>query len=219
MVAGVLALTPSAASAACPDGAQCASVTVPLDHSGATAGTLSLAYAKVPASGTRVGTIVFLSGGPGQAAIPLTKSVADVLGPLSSSYDLVTVDQRGTGDSGAVDCDVERVEDAEACANALGAKRPFWNTPETAKDLEDLRVALGVDKLTLLGVSYGAKVAARVRAPLPGLDRGADPRLPRARRRARRLRPAAYAGDPARARRGLLPGPLRARPCATRTPR
>src|SRR4051812_48795306 len=90
LIPGVLALTPSVASAACPDGAQCAAVTVPLDHSGATAGTLSLAYAKVPATGTRVGTIVFLSGGPGQAAIPLTKSVADVLGPLSSSYDLVT---------------------------------------------------------------------------------------------------------------------------------
>lgn len=159
-VAGVLALTPSAASAACPSGAQCASVTVPLDHSGATAGTLSLAYAKVPASGTRVGTIVFLSGGPGQAAVPLTKSVADVLRPLSSSYDLVTVDQRGTGESGAVDCSFERLDDVTACANALGAKRPYWNTPETAKDLEDLRVALGVDKLTLLGVSYGAKVAA-----------------------------------------------------------
>jgi pimeloyl-ACP methyl ester carboxylesterase len=155
-----LALTPPVADAACPKGARCGTLTVPLDHSGATPGTLSLAYAKVPATGTRTGTIVFLSGGPGQAAIPLTRSVADVLEPLAADYDLVTVDQRGTGDSGAIDCDVERVRDVAGCAAKVGDKRAYWSTPETAKDLEDLRRALGVDKLTLLGVSYGAKVAS-----------------------------------------------------------
>ena len=46
-----------------------------------------------------------------------------------------------------------------ACAAKLGDKRPFLNTTETALDLEDLRAKLGVDKLTLLGVSYGTKVA------------------------------------------------------------
>ena len=40
---------------------------VPLDHTGATAGTLPLTYAKVPATGTRTGTIVLLAGGPGQS--------------------------------------------------------------------------------------------------------------------------------------------------------
>ena len=34
--AGVLALTPGVASAACPKDAQCGTLTVPLDHSGAT---------------------------------------------------------------------------------------------------------------------------------------------------------------------------------------
>ena len=89
LVAGVLALTPAVASAACPAVAQCATLTVPLDHSGATPGTLPLAYAKVPATGTRTGTIVFLAGGPGQSAIPLTKDVATLLKPLRSSYDIV----------------------------------------------------------------------------------------------------------------------------------
>jgi pimeloyl-ACP methyl ester carboxylesterase len=156
LATGVLALTPPVASAACPKGAQCGTLTVALDHSGATAGTIPLAYAKVPATGTRTGTLVLLSGGPGQAAIPLTATVTE---PLRSGYDIVTVDQRGTGDSGAVDCKLLEQDDVASCAAKLGAKRAFWNTPETAKDLEDLRLALGVDKLTLLGVSYGAKVA------------------------------------------------------------
>src|SRR4051812_24229677 len=155
-----LALTASVADAACPDGAQCETLTVPLDHSGATPGTLSLAYAKLPATGARTGTIVFLSGGPGQSAIPLTRPVAKLLKPLRSRYDIVAVDQRGTGESGAVDCTVESTSDVAACAAKLGDRRALWNTPETAKDLEDLRGALGVDKLTLLGVSYGTKVAS-----------------------------------------------------------
>jgi pimeloyl-ACP methyl ester carboxylesterase len=154
------AAAPSVASAACPKHAQCSRVTVPLDHTGATAGTLSLAYAKVPATGMRTGTLVLLSGGPGQAAIDLTTPIARLLKPLRSSYDIVTVDQRGTGESGAVSCSLTGSDPVTACAAKLGDKRPFFNTPETARDLENLRVALGVDKLTLLGVSYGAKVAS-----------------------------------------------------------
>ena len=165
--AGVLALTPSVASAACPKDAQCGTLTVPLDHSGGTPGTIPLAYAKVPATGTRTGTIVLLSGGPGQSAIPLTTPVAGLLKALRSNYDIVTVDQRGTGESGAVDCALNRTSDVASCAAKLGDKRTFWNTPETAKDLEDLRHALGIDKLTLLGVSYGTKVAAEYARRFP----------------------------------------------------
>src|SRR3954453_22927600 len=84
----------------CPSGARCGRVTVPLDHSGRVPGTLPLAYATLPATGTRTGTLVFLSGGPGQAAIPLLDDFAKLLGPLRSSYDVVAVDQRGTGASG-----------------------------------------------------------------------------------------------------------------------
>src|SRR4051794_17742240 len=156
-----LAAVPAAARAAdCPSGAQCGTVTVPLDHSGRTAGSLSLAYAKLPATGTRAGTLVFLTGGPGQAAIPLTNNFASLIKPLRSAYDIVAVDQRGTGQSGAVDCTFESSADVADCANKLGVKRAFFSTPETAKDLEDLRVALGVDKLSLYGVSYGTNVAA-----------------------------------------------------------
>jgi pimeloyl-ACP methyl ester carboxylesterase len=159
VVAAFAATPPIATAQECPDGAQCATLTVPLDHAGRTAGTIPLAYAKVPATGTRTGTIVLLSGGPGQAAIELTKGFADQLEDVRDSYDIVAVDQRGTGASGAVSCELDDDLDATACANALGERRPYYNTPQTSHDLERLRTALGVDKLTLLGVSYGAKVA------------------------------------------------------------
>ncbi len=158
-VLAACAIAPAVASAQCPKGAQCGRLTVALDHSGRTAGTLPLAYARVPATGTRTGTIVLLSGGPGQAAVPLTTAFSALLEDLRGSYDIVTVDQRGTGASGAVACDITERADAAACGRRLGDRRAFFSTPETAHDLEDLRVALGVPKLTLLGVSYGAKVA------------------------------------------------------------
>src|SRR4051812_11547295 len=82
----------SASAAGCPEAARCGRVTVPLDHSGRVAGTVPLAYATLPATGTRTGTLVFLSGGPGQSAIPLLTDVAERLKPLRSSYDLVAVD-------------------------------------------------------------------------------------------------------------------------------
>ena len=168
LAVAAFAAAPSTASAQCPDDAQCATVTVPLNHANPSAGTLPLAYAKVPATGTRTGTIVLLSGGPGQSAVDLTKLTAELLDDVRDSYDIVTVDQRGTGGSGAVKCETS----ATACANALGDRRPFYNTPETAHDLEDLRRALGVEKLTLLGVSYGAKVAGEYARRYPAQTAG-----------------------------------------------
>lgn len=102
LLALIFAAFSGVAEAACPRGAQCGRLTVALDHSGATPGTQSLAYALVPATGPRTGTIVFLAGGPGQAALPLTADVVELLKPVRASHDIVMVDQRGTGDSDAV---------------------------------------------------------------------------------------------------------------------
>src|SRR4051794_16517181 len=76
-----VAAAPASARAAdpCPKAATCGTLTVPLDHTGATPGTLPLAYARMPATGARTGTIVLLSGGPGQPAIPFTVSFSALL--------------------------------------------------------------------------------------------------------------------------------------------
>jgi pimeloyl-ACP methyl ester carboxylesterase len=156
-VALCAALAAPATAATCPDQARCGSITVPLDHSGATPGTLPIAYAILPATGARTGTIFFLAGGPGEPAVIYTGLVRRELAPLRATHDIVMVDQRGTGRSGAVDC--ESSGSAQACARKLGAKRAFLTTAETAKDLDDLRRALALEQITPLGVSYGTKVA------------------------------------------------------------
>ena len=53
----------------------------------------------------------------------------------------------------------DRATPRTGVAAKLGALRPFLSTAETVSDLEDLRAALGIDRLALFGVSYGTKVA------------------------------------------------------------
>src|SRR3954469_24352208 len=92
----LLASPPARAAEPCPVDTTCGRLTVPIDHSGVTPGTLSLAYARLPATGARTGTIVILPGGPGQAALPLEKSFRFIFADVRPSYDLVFLDPRGT---------------------------------------------------------------------------------------------------------------------------
>jgi pimeloyl-ACP methyl ester carboxylesterase len=91
---------------------------------------------------------------------------------LLHDYRLVMFDQRGTGAAalrcpalqravGTSDLTVPPPGSVEACARTLGPQRRFYSTADTVADLEALRVALGADKLTLDGVSYGTFVAER----------------------------------------------------------
>ncbi len=160
VVFGVLALAlfPSAARAQeCPKGLTCGTVTVPVDHAAPPGGpSLTLTYARAPATGTRRGTMLVLAGGPGSAAISFyTKPGHEHdLDGLRKTQDLVIVDTRGTGRSGALTC-----QDAAACAAALGAARGRYTTPDTVADLELVRAALGLERWSIYGLSYGAWVA------------------------------------------------------------
>jgi pimeloyl-ACP methyl ester carboxylesterase len=162
---------PAAAAPECPAGARCGAIRVPVDRAGTVPGTFPVSWALLPATGPRQGTIVFLAGGPGESAIIYTADVKTVLAPLRATHDIVLVDQRGTGRSGEIDCqdaleDVE-LELGEGCARLVGDRRAFLTTKETARDLDDVRAALGVDRIIPLGVSYGTKVAGEYARRFP----------------------------------------------------
>jgi pimeloyl-ACP methyl ester carboxylesterase len=152
---------------------------VPLDHADPASATLDLAYARFPAKGTSRGTIVFLAGGPGEAAVRNARTIADgLLRPLRRSYEIIVVDQRGAGRSSPLSCpslrrvkgDAKIVEVAEAvgrCGQRLGAARRFFSTYETVLDVEDLRAGLGIGRIIPLGVSYGGQVAGEYARRFP----------------------------------------------------
>jgi pimeloyl-ACP methyl ester carboxylesterase len=152
--------------------ADCATLNVPLDHSGKLPGRLKLAVAMSgPASAPR-GVLLILSGGPGEAALPFLRAAERKLAPALKGYRVVVLDQRGTG-AGALECPalqravggsdltVPPHGSVAACARAIGSKRRFFTTRDTVADLDALRSALGVSRWTLDGVSYGTYVAER----------------------------------------------------------
>jgi pimeloyl-ACP methyl ester carboxylesterase len=188
-VAGVLGTTTLAAEAAgaqvptapcpaafgAPPGALCGLLTVPMDHTGRIAGVQRLTFARVPArGGVSRGTIAVLPGGPGEAALPLGRVIARALRPALADHDLLLVDPRGTGRSDPTRCSVRALASTPAglravaaCAARLGARRETLTTAEEVRDLEDVRTALAIPRLTVLGVSYGTKVAGEYARRFP----------------------------------------------------
>ncbi|HMJ03715.1 MAG TPA: alpha/beta fold hydrolase, partial [Conexibacter sp.] len=152
----------------------CGRVVVPLDRSGALAGSVSLRVrALSPARGAAAtGTVLALAGGPGQAAVPLLEDFASVLAPGLRTRRLVTFDQRGTGGSGRLRCTALSARGSLAevigrCASELGPRRTTYTTATSVADIESVRAALGVERLILYGASYGTKVALLYAATYP----------------------------------------------------
>jgi pimeloyl-ACP methyl ester carboxylesterase len=153
-------------------GFTCSTLTVALDHSGQTPGDLRLPVAVADNADAPKGVLVALTGGPGQGGVAFVPRQRARMRSLLRDYRLVMLDQRGTGEGalrcpalqravGTSDLTVPPPGTVEACARTLGPNRRYYSTADTVADLEALRVALGAEKLTLDGVSYGTFVAAR----------------------------------------------------------
>jgi pimeloyl-ACP methyl ester carboxylesterase len=165
-------------------GYQCALLQVPRDHDRPASGTVELALARLPARGSRLGSLVWNPGGPGASAIDFLPVLADYVGDqVLERFDLVAFDPRGVGASTPLDCharlqalhavDPSPDDDAEwaaldaasaafaaDCASKHGALLPHLSTIDVARDLDDVRSALGDEKLRYLGFSYGAGLGA-----------------------------------------------------------
>ena len=161
----------------------CGKVTVPLDRSGRVPGNLDLYVERVrardlpakAAGGAPRGALFALAGGPGQPATQFTSDFIFAFGERRLGRDVVTFDQRGTGRSGLLRCpEVERVvllsrypDAAERCAGRLGDRRGLYTTSDSVDDMEDVRKAIGVEKIAIYGASYGTKVALAYAARYP----------------------------------------------------
>jgi pimeloyl-ACP methyl ester carboxylesterase len=158
------------AFAPCPKGNNfsCAKLAVPLDPSGALAGTVTLTLRRHRAAvGEPHSAIIALAGGPGQEAIPFAEEFAELLGPIAATRDLIVFDQRGIGLSHALSCKALKGRGGlspsagavAACASQLGPTRDFYSTADSVADIEAIRRAGGYEKLVLYGTSYGTKLA------------------------------------------------------------
>lgn len=158
--------------AATPD-YECASLPVALDPADPASGTLALHVRRLIETREAPEAIVALAGGPGQSSTRFIDDFADVLAQGLEDRQLVVVDQRGTGDSEALTCpaldavpaatiSAEALGDrVERCGEQLGDRRRLFTTTEVVEDLDQVRRGLGLRRISLFGVSYGAYVAQR----------------------------------------------------------
>lgn len=119
--------------------------------------------------------LVFLEGGPGESATEGAAPLAVALARIREKRDILLVDQRGTGGSHPLNCalfepanDLQSylgeffpAEAARKCRTLLDKDSDLtqYTTPIAADDLDEVREALGYEKLNLLGASYGTRLA------------------------------------------------------------
>jgi pimeloyl-ACP methyl ester carboxylesterase len=187
----------------------CSRISVPVrweDPSGEQL-TLTVARVRHRSQVNSLGSLILLSGGPGQSGLELASTGAKLLPTgLLERFDVIAYDPRGVGESAGINCGTPPADPAlstpldvrtasglavvtEAnrryavlCAQRLGARAGAFSTAAAVRDLDALRLALGDERLTSVGYSYGAKVGAqyahrfpdRVRALV--LDAPSDPR-------------------------------------------
>ncbi|MGH8285470.1 MAG: alpha/beta hydrolase, partial [Steroidobacteraceae bacterium] len=113
-------------------------------------------------------------GGPGEDAISAAAEFATRFASLRQDRDLMLVDQRGTGRSGALRCELYSAEEAATslrdffplaavrrCERQLRARADLtqYTYAHFASDLEHVRRALGYGPLNLFAGSYGTRAA------------------------------------------------------------
>jgi pimeloyl-ACP methyl ester carboxylesterase len=166
----------------------CATVSVPVSYDNPSGERLSLTVTRVRHRDRvdPLGSLVLLSGGPGQSGLDLASTAVTLLPVgLLKRFDLVAYDPRGVGESAPINCgtepddpELEKPIDmrtaaglavvaashrryATVCATELGVRAGAFSTTAAVRDLDLVREMVGDERLTAIGYSYGAKVGAQ----------------------------------------------------------
>ncbi len=175
----------------------CARLEVPLDYAKPGGQTAKIGVLRQKASGAKVGSLLVNPGGPGASGMSTVTSLSGSLtkSPLAQRFDLVGFDPRGVGASTpAIDCltdadwavqrsrqyvdpspagvaqeEADNKQYADHCTQRSGGAEVLANvgTREVVRDLDILRAALGDQKLTYLGYSYGTRIGSAYAEEFP----------------------------------------------------
>ncbi|MEV8506163.1 alpha/beta hydrolase [Actinoplanes sp. NPDC051475] len=166
--------------------AQCTTLRVPADRTDPYGPTLSIAVARRPAADPkhRIGTLVINPGGPGGSGVDFALDSAYFFSEqLRRRFDIVGFDPRGVSRSNPVVCSASLlaagpsvlVDSARAyaatvaynrrlaadCARRSGPVFGHADTMSVVQDMDSLRAALGEEKISFYGASYGTLLGAQ----------------------------------------------------------
>ena len=192
-----------------PSGALCGKLAVPVDYNHPYSDVATLGLIRFPATGDKLASLVINPGGPGESGIEAALGLVQTLPKgVRERFDLIGFDPRGVGSSRPAlwcnsDADNDRlrtepnvdyspagvahIEDETKqfvgrCVDKMG--KDFLanvGTVNVAKDLDAIRKAVGDDKLTYLGYSYGTRIGSAYAEAYPQnvramiLDGAVDP--------------------------------------------
>jgi pimeloyl-ACP methyl ester carboxylesterase len=162
---------------------QCATVPVPLDYDHPDGASILLSLIRLRATDPdhRIGSLLVNPGGPGGSGVDLVLAAGEFAPQqIRARFDLVGFDPRGIARSTPVRCfgtprqwgpafwanlpltppDVQVVAAADsyladACQQRAGPIIDHMTTADVARDMDTLRAALGDERLSFLGFSYG----------------------------------------------------------------
>lgn len=170
----------------CPVTFECGFLDVPLDYANPQSGKIKIAYARTLANKQK--PALFINpGGPGASGLNYLFNYKKFFtSELYSNYNLVAIDTRGSGKSGALRCLTDAQEDklnsfnpfitskenydsylkASAllyaqCNKKYGSSMEHYNLNNITKDYYSLMRKLGASKFNYLGKSYGSAIAVR----------------------------------------------------------
>jgi pimeloyl-ACP methyl ester carboxylesterase len=192
-----------------PKGAECGELAVPIDYSKTDGPESTIAVIRFPATGKKIGSLLFNPGGPGGSGVELAANILRALpDEIRERFDIVGFDPRGVALSRpAIRCNSDAENDKERtlpdvdyspqgvaaieqrtkdyvqrCVDKMG--KDFLanvGTANVVKDLDALRAALGDDKLSYVGFSYGTEIGSAYAEAYPKnvramvLDGAVDP--------------------------------------------
>ncbi|MGB3429311.1 MAG: alpha/beta fold hydrolase, partial [Burkholderiaceae bacterium] len=166
---------------------RCGSVTMPEDPDQPQGATIAVRFAVVPAvaRNKRPDPVLVLAGGPGQAATRTARQMMAVLNEANARRDIVFIDQRGTGGSHPLECEVEetslgatfeqsqQIERLGRCLKGLRGDLRQYATWIAVRDFDAVREHIGAELVNLWGGSYGTRAALEYMRQYPHRVRSA----------------------------------------------
>ncbi len=140
----------------------CGSITQPLDPSGVVPGNITIGFELYPHTdqNQHLETIIAQEGGPGYSTTGSRDGYVRLFTPLRPQHDILLIDKRGTGTSGAIDCPklqkprVETLAEVRDCGVKLGDTAWLYGSDEAADDVAAVLAALQTGPVDYYGDSY-----------------------------------------------------------------
>jgi len=168
--------------------AACGTISVPLDYAKPDGSKIDLTIVKIHSSVNKhsLGSLLVNPGGPGGSGLNFALGeIPEFPATLFQHFDIVGFDPRGVGLSTPVDCVSDKEKDTlnaaspdmttaaglaaakqlavtfnAGCVSDKGSELPYFNTVNTARDMDAIRQSLGDDKMNYLGFSYGTELGS-----------------------------------------------------------